>query len=140
MKSLMFMLLAIIAVCLVFSVAMAEKGGSVEKGKILFDSPSAFGGKKACGECHPNGKGLEKAGSKTRFRIYGKALGSLEEAVNFCIENASKGRAIPQDSEAMQDIVAYIKSLGEPEAPGYDTSGYGSPGYGSPGYGGAPGY
>jgi cytochrome c len=140
MKLVKVLILVLIASCLVFSVAMAEKGGSIDKGKTIFNNPKAFGGKKACNECHPNGKGLEKAATKTRFRIFGKAISGLEEAVNFCIVNANKGKAIPQDSPAMMDIVAYIESLGEAEAPGYDTSGYGSPGYGAPGYGGAPGY
>jgi len=41
----------------------------------------------------------------------GKKQKSLEEAVNFCIENALKGKAINPKSEQMKDIVAYIKSL-----------------------------
>ena len=42
----------------------------------------------------------------------GKKQNSLEDAVNFCIENANKGKAIDPKSEQMKDMVAYIKSLG----------------------------
>jgi thiosulfate dehydrogenase len=79
-------------------------------------------------------KGVEKAGEKNKFRIMGKRQDSLEEAVNFCIVNASKGKAIDEDSQEMKDIVAYIKSLGKEKAPGYGAPGYGAPGYGEPGY------
>jgi thiosulfate dehydrogenase len=54
----------------------------------------------------------------------GKRQDSLEEAVNFCIVNASRGKAIDEDSREMKDIVAYIKSLGKEEAPGYGAPGY----------------
>jgi cytochrome c len=140
MKLLKMAILMLIALSLAFSVAVAEKSGSVDRGKAIFEEPTAFGGNKACSECHPNGSGLEKAASKNRFSMFDKTQGSLEEVVNYCIIKASKGESVPQDSQEMKDVVAYIKSLGEAEAPGYGTSGYGSPGYGSPGYGGAPGY
>ena len=55
----------------------------------------------------------------------GKTQKSLEEAVNFCIENANKGKAIDAKSDMMKDMVAYIKSLAKKpaetpkKAPGY---------------------
>jgi cytochrome c len=91
----------------------------VEKGKALFNNPSFAGGKNACNSCHPNGRGLERAGAKTGFNVTGKTQNSIEEAVNFCIVNASKGKAIPLDSQEMKDLVAYIKSLGGGTGPGY---------------------
>ena len=36
---------------------------------------------------------------------------NLKEAVNFCIVNANKGKAIDPKSGQTKDIVAYIKSL-----------------------------
>jgi len=35
----------------------------------------------------------------------------LENAVNYCIVNANKGKAIDPKSEDMANIIAYIKSL-----------------------------
>lgn len=110
MKIIRMMLLTMTVLGLIFSVAFAA--GDAGKGKNLFADPKALGGEKACSACHPDGKGLEKAGSKKEFKIMGKTQKSIEEAVNFCIENASKGKAIDPKSEKMMDIVAYIKSLG----------------------------
>lgn len=111
MKGLKLLLLSIIAVCLVFSVAYAKHHTPEERGKTLFNDPKFAGVQKTCGSCHPDGKGLEKAGGKKEFKIMGKTQKSLEEAVNFCLEKASKGKAIDPKSEQMKDMVAYIKSL-----------------------------
>ena len=118
MKRAKILLMTLIALGLTFSFAYGMKHLPEERGKTLFNDPKAFGGQKACNECHPNGKGLEAAGEKKEFKIMGKSQKSLEEAVNFCIENASKGKAIDLKSDKMKDIVAYIKSLGKmAEAP-----------------------
>ena len=110
-------LLSVIAIGLIFSFAFAA--GNVEKGKALFNDPKFAGGTagKSCSSCHPDGKGLEKAAEKKEFGIMGKKQMSLEEAVNFCIVNANKGKAIDPKSEQMKDIVAYIKSLKPAEMP-----------------------
>ena len=134
-----------IALILTFSVAFAMSHKAEERGKALFENPNFAGGKKACNSCHPNGQGLSNAGSKAEFSIMGKKQNSLEEAINFCIVNANKGKAIAEDSKEMQEMVSFIKSLGPKGSPGYGTPGYGgkAPGYGekAPGYGGkAPGY
>ncbi|NJD56523.1 MAG: hypothetical protein FIA94_08990 [Nitrospirae bacterium] len=103
--------------------AFAFAAGDVAKGKVLFHDPKFAGGSKSCGECHPNGKGLENAGSKKEFHVMHKTQKSLEEAVNECIVAANKGKAIDARSQQMQDIVAYIKSLkgsaGKKPAAGY---------------------
>jgi len=105
-------------VCLLFSAAFAVKHLPEERGMKLFKDKTAFGGSKACNECHPNGRGLEKAGEKKEFQIMGKTQKGLEEAVNFCIVNANKGKAVDVKSKEMMDITAYIKSLKKP-AGGY---------------------
>jgi cytochrome c peroxidase len=89
--------------------------GNIEKGKALFNDPKAFGapGEKSCNSCHPNGKGLEKAGMKGRkdwTNPGGKWL-ALEDANNVCIMMANKGKTIDPRSQEMMDLVAYIKSL-----------------------------
>jgi cytochrome c len=118
------MLLMVLAVSLAIP-AVAVKNLPEKRGKALFKDASFAGGQKACNSCHPGGRGLKKAGTKTNFRIMGQTQNSLEEAVNFCIVNANKGKAIGEDSKEMRDIVAYIKSLGKKESSGYGES----PGY-----------
>lgn len=113
MKVLRMTVLSLIALGLIFSFAFAA--GDVAKGKALFNNPKLGGGTagKSCNSCHPDGKGLEKAADKKEFNIMGKKQKSLEEAVNFCIENPLKGKAIDPKGADMVNIVAYIKSLGK---------------------------
>jgi cytochrome c553 len=111
MKTVRIMLLTMTVLGLMSFVAYAA--GDAGKGKALFNDPKAFGGDKSCSACHPDGKDLEKAGGKKEFKIMGKTQKNLEEAVNMCIVNAGKGKAIDPKSEKMTDLVAYIKSLGQ---------------------------
>ncbi len=100
-------------IILAFAVSVALAAGSVSKGKALFNDPKFAGATSgnSCNSCHPGGTGLEHAGSKKEFHIAGKTQKSLEEAVNACIEYAIQGKPLDPGSDAMQDIVAYIKSL-----------------------------
>lgn len=93
--------------------SFAYAAGDVSKGKALFNDPKFAGAAsgKSCNSCHPEGRGLGNAGGKTEFQVMGKTQKRLEDVVNFCIENANKGKAIDPSSEQMKDIVAYIKSL-----------------------------
>lgn len=116
MKFLKIVLLSLLVIGLTFSIAIAMKHLPEERGKLLFNDPKFAGGTKSCNECHPNGKGLEKAADKKEFKIMGKTQKNLEEAVNFCIEGANKGKAIDVKSDQMKDIVAYIKSLAKKPA------------------------
>lgn len=113
MKTLRIMVLAIVALGLVFSGVFAA---DVEKGKALFNDPKLGGGTsgKSCNSCHPDGKGL--MGGKTEYVTPApggkkKTHKTLEEAVNWCIEMALKGKAIDPKGEDMANIVAYINSL-----------------------------
>lgn len=45
------------------------------------------------------------------FNIMGKKQNGLEDAVNFCIGMALKGKAIDTKGMDMANITAYIKSL-----------------------------
>lgn len=111
MRFFKILLLSVLIIGLTFSVSIAMKHLPEERGKLLFNDPKFAGGSKSCNSCHPNGKGLENAADKKEFKIMGKTMKTLEEAVNFCIEGANKGKAIDVKSEQMKDIVAYIKTL-----------------------------
>jgi cytochrome c len=117
MKLLKITVLCIIALGLIVSSAFAMKHLPEERGKTLFNDPKAFGGKTACSSCHPDGKGLEKAGAKKDWTTPAGKTKTLEEAINLCIVNANKGKALDVKSEQMKDMVAYIKSLEKKEAP-----------------------
>jgi cytochrome c len=101
-----------------FALAFAGQQTPEERGKTHFDNPSFAGGKKSCSNCHPDGRDLVAAGTKTAFHIMGGVQNSLEEAINVCIVNANKGHAIDVNSVEMQELVSYIKSLGAQKTPG----------------------
>ena len=109
MKYLRIVCFLFLASGVVFTCAFAA--GDVEKGKALFNDTHFAGGVKACSSCHPNGQGLENSADKKEFHIMGKTQKTLEEAVNFCIVNASGGKVIGPKSAEMKELVAYIKSL-----------------------------
>jgi cytochrome c553 len=125
MRILKIAILSMAALGLIFSAAFAGKHLPEERGKALFNDVKFAGGTagKSCNSCHPGGRGLEKSADKKEFRIMGRTLKSLEDAVNFCIVQANKGKAIAADSPEMKDMVAYIKSLKRkapaPRKPGY---------------------
>src|SRR4030043_752741 len=99
MKGLKITMFFMLSSGLIFSLAMAA--GDAEQGKALFNDPT-FGGGTAvvsCNSCHPDGKGLEKAGDRK----------ALEKFVNACIQNALKGKGIGLKSAEMADIIAPIK-------------------------------
>lgn len=121
MRLLKPVLLAGAVLGLIFTVAYAS--GNAEKGRALFNDPSLGTNGSTCGTCHPNGQGLEDAGSKSR-KTWTTPAGiesSLEDAINTCITMALKGKALDKNSRKMQDLVAYIDSLGKKKemAPGY---------------------
>jgi cytochrome c peroxidase len=93
--------------------ALAFAGGDVERGKKLFNDPKISGATsgKSCDTCHPGGSGLEQAGMKKEFHLGGGKQGNLEEAINLCILKALNGNALDPQSQEMQDLTAYIKSL-----------------------------
>jgi cytochrome c len=111
MKMIKIMMICLLIVGLASAVAFAKHHTPEDRGKTLFNDAKFAGGSKACNSCHADGKGLENAADKKEFKIAGKTQKSLEEAINACIVNANKGKAIDAKSEQMKDMVAYVKSL-----------------------------
>ncbi len=123
MKKFIILLISVLALSFICSFAYAMHHTPEERGKTLFNDPKFAEGQKACSQCHPDGKGLQMAGDKKEFKIMGDKQMSLEEAVNVCIVNANKGKAIDTGSEQMKDIAAYIKSF-KPQKMEKETGGY----------------
>ena len=105
----------LIAAFVALAFALAFASGDAANGRKLFNDPSFAGStnSKSCNSCHKDGRNLEDAGTKTYSSLMGMRVQSLEEVVNICIEQPLKGKALPVDSKQMQDIVAYIKTLGK---------------------------
>jgi cytochrome c len=105
MKKLSFLISTVVLII----IGIAFAGGDIEKGKKLFSDPSLGTNGKSCESCHPKGRGIN--GQKSTFTIMGKKQKTLEEAINFCIEMALKGKPLPKDSEKMQNLATYLRTL-----------------------------
>ncbi len=101
MKWLRFLMLFPLALGITFSHAYGAE--DVAKGKAFFTDPEFAGGSagKSCNSCHPDGKGAAKAADKKDVR----------EIINQCIVNALHGKAIGPNSDEMDDLVDYLKSV-----------------------------
>lgn len=96
--------LALSAVLLGTSLTIAmQSEASLEKGKALFNDPKLGTTGRSCNDCHPGGKGVEKAATKN----------DIERIVNSCITHSIKGKELDVRSVEMQSIVLYIKSFGD---------------------------
>ncbi|MCA1766452.1 MAG: hypothetical protein LC633_09465 [Desulfobulbaceae bacterium] len=111
MKGKMFILATALVVAGSLSLAYAA---DIDNGKALFESPTFGGGTtgKTCMTCHPGGEGLgNDLFEREEITIMGMKKNRVEEVVNVCIENPMGGSAIDTESEEMQDVVAYMKTL-----------------------------
>ena len=84
------------------AVAMQHEA-TVDMGKALFNDPKLGTTGKTCNDCHPNGKGVEKAVGKK----------DLETILNACITKGLKGKALDVKSMEMQSLMLYVNSFGE---------------------------
>ncbi len=97
-------MLAVLTMTMGVGLAFAiEHEASIEKGKALFNDPKLGTSGKSCNDCHTNGKGLDKAGTKS----------NLEEIINGCITQLLKGKALDPKSAEMQSMVLYVKSFSQ---------------------------
>lgn len=90
-----------LATVVVMRFAFAAEGASIDKGKALFNDPKLGTTGKSCNTCHPDGRNIQKAGSKD----------DLDQIVNSCITRSIKGKALDPQSIDMQSLILYIKSL-----------------------------
>jgi len=104
MEGVKTVILVLFTVLLGTSMAIAmQHEATLAKGKALFNDPKLGTTGKSCNDCHPGGKGAEKAAAKN----------DIERIVNACITHSIKGKALEVKSVEMQSIVLYIKSLGK---------------------------
>lgn len=98
-----------------FSIFLAATGSCLgadaQHGKLLFESPALGGGTsgKTCLTCHEHGRDFSpETLSRKTYSIMGNPVASLAEVINFCIEVALRGEAIPKNSAEMNDLIAYL--------------------------------
>ena len=99
------LLIVLLIIPLSFSLTFA----GVLDGKKLFNDTTLGTNGKSCNSCHPDGSGIN--GKKSSYTIMGRKFGSLEDAINFCIKMALKGKELKKDSTKMKDLSTYVKTL-----------------------------
>jgi hypothetical protein len=99
---------AFIALFVLATVASADGGPSIERGKVLFNSTTLGTNGKSCAGCRPDGKGLEEAAVYDEKRL---AKISIQ-----CIVKALNGKALADGSPELTSLVMYLKSFGTAKA------------------------
>lgn len=87
-------------------------GADARNGKLLFESPTLGGGTsgKTCLTCHEHGRDFSpETLSRKQYLVMDNPVGSLAGVINFCIEVALRGQAIPENGKEMNDLIAYLK-------------------------------
>lgn len=82
--------------------AAAPPQALIDKGRELFTSKDALGGKFACILCHKNDKAVKKSTIQ-------KLGDKLPLAINKNLTERAKGKKLAEDSEEMQALVAYMR-------------------------------
>ncbi len=103
MRSAKACLFILLVALLGVSSAFAVQEVSSELGKKLFNDPNLGTGSKSCNTCHPDGKGLSKAGD----------MNDLPDIINGCITHNLKGKALDANSVEMKSLILYVRSLGQ---------------------------
>jgi mono/diheme cytochrome c family protein len=81
----------------------ATEGPTVAMGQALFESTALGSNGKSCASCHPAGKGLEEIGA------YDDPV--LKEMINFCIRDALEGKMFALDSQELDSMLLYLRTL-----------------------------
>ncbi len=114
-------------------------GESVRRGLAILVStrdslPAHVGNDLKCTSCHldfgtrPNA--MPWTGVAATFPQYNSRAGrvfSIEDRINGCFERSMNGKAVPLDSPAMRDMVAYMVWLGSGSTVGRKVDGQGLP-------------
>nr|WP_293284251.1 c-type cytochrome [Allomuricauda sp.] len=116
----------------VYNLSNSDKNQKIKEGFEIFrntsshigpkqlDSTQRFAGNNlACASCHLNGGTKLYAapliGVVKRFPQYRgreNTMGTIEERINGCLERSMNGRVMPEDSDKMTSLLAYLEWLG----------------------------
>lgn len=112
---------------------IGEKGAQIKFGSLLITKTSDYigplskdpdkqyaGNNLSCNNCHLNagrkigsGSFVGVANRFPQFRGRENKEGTLKERINGCMERSMNGRKMPEDSEEMEAMIAYMKWLSE---------------------------
>lgn len=85
------------------STSSAMEKPNLSMGEQLFSATELGENGKSCASCHPEGKGLEE------LAAYDDDM--LREMINFCIRDAQQGMMLPIDSQEIESMLIYLRSL-----------------------------
>jgi mono/diheme cytochrome c family protein len=92
-----------VLLALMATAAAATEGPTAEMGQMLFESAALGSNGKSCASCHPDGKGLDELGA------YDDPM--LKEMINFCIRDALAGRMFALESQELDSMLLYLRTL-----------------------------
>ena len=119
------------------SVPVGPKGIAIREGKTLLVEthqrlPKNVGNGLNCSNCHLTGGTIANAspwvglwGVFPEYRSRSGKIISLQERVNDCFERSMNGKALPYDSEEMNNILAYMQWLSTGVPTGVSVKGRG---------------
>lgn len=85
------------------SVCTAVEGPSPALGKPLFEATTLGSNGNSCATCHPGGNGLNEV------HAYDDSM--LREMINFCIRDALNGTMLALESQEIEALQRYVRSL-----------------------------
>lgn len=88
------------------SVCSGVEGPSLAVGKTLFEATTLGNNGKSCASCHSGGQGLKE------IQTYDD--GMLKEMINFCIRDALKGPMLSLESQELEALQRYVRSIARP--------------------------
>lgn len=115
------------------------EGEAIRRGKAIAERtgellPENVGSRLRCASCHLGTGTVQNAGPwvgiDARFPQYRARSGkvdSLEDRINDCFERSLNGAALPEDSQPMRDLRAYMTFLSKGVEEGQDVEGSGIP-------------
>lgn len=116
-----------------------EMGASVRRGRAILSAtgdslPEHVGNGLTCTNCHfENGTRpnvmpwVAVYGQFPQYRSRAGTVQVIQDRINDCLERSMNGKALPEDSRAMRDMVAYLAFLSRGIPVGEKTPGQGIP-------------
>lgn len=116
-----------------------ERGRRIRRGLALLTAtgdslPEFVGNGLRCTTCHlDDGRrenGLPWVGLVSRFpqfRTRNAFMNQIEDRINDCFQRSLSGQALPHNSDALRDMLAYFQFLSAGIPPGYRVAGQGAP-------------
>ncbi|MDP2681476.1 MAG: cytochrome C peroxidase [Deltaproteobacteria bacterium] len=98
-------------------ITITDKDKLMKLGEKLWNDTKLGTSGAACALCHPGGKGLKKAPFPKYLKMPDDIL-TLDQMINFCMENPMKGKPLSWNSIKMTALAAYIQANAKEEGEG----------------------